>query len=104
MNTLHIFGQEFWHDEAFLVGDRNALIELKKAIGVALDDKISKPIFMQNDGEGYFAIVVCAENLDKLKTTYSAEEALDYSEKTLNPYDFVEQEIDKDFWKNLKES
>ena len=103
MDPLHIFGQEFWHNEAFLIGNRNALLALKKAIDKALENKISKPVFMQNDGEGYFAIVVCAEDLDKLKTAYSAEEALDYDEKTLSPYDFVEQEIDKDFWKNLKD-
>ena len=31
-NVLHIYGQPFWHQCAFIVGDKEALLKLKELI------------------------------------------------------------------------
>jgi len=57
INLLHIYAQEQWHGEAYIVGNRDGLIELKKAIIQALNSGKGEtgedvPIYV-NDGEGY---------------------------------------------------
>jgi len=59
LNLLHIYAQEQWHGEAYIVGNKGGLLELKKAIEQALSngsgqtvDEYGVPIYV-NDGEGY---------------------------------------------------
>jgi hypothetical protein len=64
---LHIYGQGAWHDAAFVVGDRTALVALRDAIQDAIEnldaaketsDATSSARVFADDGEGYVAIVV----------------------------------------------
>ncbi len=55
---LHIYAQYMPHHESFIVGNRKALLELRRAIDVALIEGESHGDFASSDGEGYEAIVI----------------------------------------------
>ncbi len=52
---LHLYAQYAWHDEARIVGNREALTALRDAIDRALADKNGEAEFaaVAGDGEGY---------------------------------------------------
>ncbi len=52
-NILHIYGQYEEHDDIEIAGDRQALIELRAAIDMALDTKNGESEPYTNDGEDY---------------------------------------------------
>ncbi|AMX00044.1 hypothetical protein [Rummeliibacillus stabekisii] len=60
--TLHIYGQQMWHDNAYIVGNRAALQYGEK-----------KDVFFPNDGEGYDLYVACVDdqfNWENLEAPY----------------------------------
>ena len=58
MKLLHIYGQEIWHDPVHIVGNREALEDLKKAIEKALDRGRGETDTFCNNGEGYTIVVI----------------------------------------------
>lgn len=60
-NTLHIYAQPYWHEHAFIVGDRIALEALKVAIEHALANGGGTLTAFTADGEGYSTNVYCEE-------------------------------------------
>ena len=102
---LHIYGQSDWHSEAFIVGDREALIFLRNAIDRAIEngkpesvgigrgrntdvslDSADSCVFV-NDGEGYEPIVICAspETMDKMAVPYTDEIAQERRDNVIWP-------------------
>lgn len=61
---LHIYGQRFWHDAGFVVGDKASLTKLKKAIEVALEHEESKVTMSPSDGEGFDLYIKCMSDDD----------------------------------------
>jgi hypothetical protein len=53
--TLHIYGQEAWHDCVHIVGTWEALCSLHATLGALVADQAtdSAATFFVNDGEGY---------------------------------------------------
>jgi hypothetical protein len=101
MSTLHIHGQQFWHDDVTIIGTEKALTQLQHLIAAAKtrldtarsqhkqDQSIDVIGFADNassdaqslfasDGEGYFANVVCLPEddarWDKLAMPYHDED------------------------------
>jgi hypothetical protein len=72
-NTMHIFGQSCPHDEVYIVGDREALEALRRAIERALGDNRSHSVSFTNDGEGYDVHVIQADaaTADNLMLPYT---------------------------------
>lgn len=65
LKFLHIYGQSFWHEPAFIVGNISALESLQKAIGQVIEmikegkkTGIIKTGFYTNDGEGYTVFII----------------------------------------------
>ena len=61
LKLLHIYGQGYWHDEVRIIGNREALLELRETIAEAL---YGNPYFMETfavDGEGYTITVRLVE-------------------------------------------
>jgi hypothetical protein len=52
-SCLHIYAQALWHDEALIIGDREAIEKLREACDKALLEGKAKESFMVSDGEGY---------------------------------------------------
>jgi len=62
MSKLHIYGQTFHHDHAFIIGNKSGLVALRDAIQAAIDAE-TKPdsTFSAADGEGYNVMVYLEE-------------------------------------------
>jgi hypothetical protein len=77
MNTLHIYGQTARHGNAFIVGDTEALKELRDTIDQVL--KTGNPAkfeSMVKDGEGYFTYVACRNNRNYFENRHSRDEKI----------------------------
>jgi len=70
IKLLHLYAQTNWHDPAFIVGNRPALLALKAAIERALSDEegMGKADAFTADGEGYSLYVAlnASEQLSSL--------------------------------------
>jgi hypothetical protein len=98
---LHIYAQQQWHDNAFIIGDREGLEILREAIDKALqtDGPINANVFA-NDGEGYTVVILCTEShcemvnayWDKLAVPYTDEVAAEKNEDAIWPEMLVSQE------------
>ncbi len=79
MKRLHIYGQDSWHSEAAIVGNRAALENLIHALQLALEMDAGSEFAIEafvNDGEGYNCKVIRLENdvqWDELATPYTDE-------------------------------
>lgn len=51
--VAHIYAQGHWHDEAYIVADRDALLALRAAIDKALTEGHGATTLTPTDGEGY---------------------------------------------------
>jgi len=65
---LNIYGQEFWHTDAKIVGNKLALIALRNLIDSALKNGKTSiggitPLFA-SDGEGYELTIICTPTSD----------------------------------------
>jgi hypothetical protein len=61
MSVLHIYAQQAPHDEAFIVGNREGLLALRRAIDAALKNGQSKESAFVSDGEGFDVHVILQE-------------------------------------------
>jgi hypothetical protein len=79
--VLHIYAQAFWHEEAVIVGTREALLALADAINVAVlkdnSDGVERMEAYTADGEGYdVRIRLMDENsMNKLVLPYTDDDA-----------------------------
>ena len=102
MNLLHIYAQEAWHDDAFIVGDRLGLEVLRKAITEALEvgrASSGSDLFV-TDGEGYEVKIICddsgwrEESWRSLSLPYTDEIAQDrHLDSKITPEDIWETKI-----------
>jgi hypothetical protein len=71
--VVHVYAQEQWHDEAFIVGDARALAQLRDAIETALASGRGSALVMAADGEGYRLHVVRHETarMDRMVLPYA---------------------------------
>lgn len=58
----HLYGQRYWHDEAYMIGNRIALVELREAIDIALKNGEKRIVSSSADGEGYELFIKCVED------------------------------------------
>lgn len=76
METLHIYAQACWHDEAWIAGNREGLTRLRDAIDKALLDGHGKSdrVFTA-DGEGYHVVAMklADQEFGKLGMPYTAK-------------------------------
>lgn len=91
---LHIYSQEYWHDDAFLVATRDGLLALRAAIDRALKKGTGSSRFFTGDGEGYSAHVVLLreekqETWRMLRWPYTDEVAQDRRQGTIHPSDLI---------------
>lgn len=70
---LHIYGQQMWHDNAYIVGNRAALERLRDQITLALQHGEKKDGFSPSDYEGFDLYVACVDeqfDWDQLDAPY----------------------------------
>lgn len=103
MLLLHLYGQGAWHDEAYIVGNTNALRLLKemceKALAQEEGSTKSKEIFMTNDGEGYPVTVIKVDSEGKwtdMAYPYTEEMAEDHRPNAKHPAEKFYEPIRKE--------
>lgn len=85
----HIYGQQMWHGDAYIIANRSALIELKQAIDVALENEEARVKGLApSDGEGYDLYIKCVDDdfeWDDLEMPYHDRECYFPDETTEVP-------------------
>jgi negative regulator of genetic competence, sporulation and motility len=92
--VLHIYGQEAWHDDVYIVANYNTLIQLIDLLRNAVVQGNGEGSFYANDGEGYKVIVIKAtdEQVSVLEPVYSAEETeTENTGKGLLPWNIIKK-------------
>ena len=91
MPMCHFFGQQMWHDNAYLIANRIALIELREAIDTALEHGETRLGLSPSDGEGYDLFIKCVEDdfeWEALEMPYHDKEIYEPDESVeIPPYD-----------------
>ncbi len=94
-DTLHVFGQEWPHDDVYIVGDEESLLRLKESIELLLSKKNKKPTdivwstHFPNDGEGYRLYVILKEDMENIIIPYSSDMFEHKSETIIHPSSIV---------------
>lgn len=86
---LHIFAQEQWHGEAFMVANTQALLLLRKAIDDALLNGHGYVPSFVGDGEGYNTLIARMDDpreFDTLAVPYNDEIAQETREQAVWPW------------------
>lgn len=93
MRCLHIYGQELWHDPAFIVGDRASLKSLAQAIELAIsrESGAASAAAMTTDGEGYVIFVLAKDPVpSELVLPYNDHSIVTFEGKS--PYDLLSRD------------
>ncbi|RXH51250.1 hypothetical protein D6T70_12350 [Kurthia gibsonii] len=71
----HIYAQNSWHDEAYIIGNRQGLEKLRDALTLTLEKGNTKNNFWPKDLEGYDVLIACVEDaeMNDLELPYSSE-------------------------------
>ena len=56
---VHIYGQEIWHGDAFIVANKEGLLAISQAINQALTKGKGVTEVMPADGEGFALKILC---------------------------------------------
>lgn len=90
---LHIYGQQSWHGDAYIIGNEQALLALRNGIDKALSEAKNAHTQFAADGEGYNVFVVCTNDgqINKMMLPYVVEEAA--GKKGAHPIEI----LDKDY-------
>jgi hypothetical protein len=91
-SKLHIYGQVYNHDHAFIVGNTEALTALREAIDAALEtgSAVGTASSMAADREGYEVKVFREEDdsyWDKAKLPYTDNDIFVGSDNDISPWD-----------------
>ena len=98
MSVIHIYGQNAHHDPVWIVGNTEALTDLREAIDRAISHQDSFGVVENTktaDGEGYDIVVVEGvedwqdETWVKLVAPYTADYAKDNADDRIGPIDVV---------------
>lgn len=90
-SKLHIFGPTYYHDHSFIIGNREALELLRKAIDDALEtgSATGKTSAFAADGEGFDLCVYREEEdafWEKALFPYTDNDAQDNREDAIGPW------------------
>ncbi|HEK9098924.1 hypothetical protein KFD70_05355 [Bacillus pfraonensis] len=75
--TQHLYCQQMWHDDAYIIANRESLQQLRNAIDRALLQGEARYNSFTSDGEGYTTFVKCLDDMEKwseLELPYSNRE------------------------------
>lgn len=103
---LHIYAQPFWHQEAFIVGNREALEYLRDAINSALAEEAGSADAFAADGEGYEIKVYKEEGEEfwnKALLPYTDEKMFVVSTDAISPWNLFRKHKDAASQKDDKE-
>lgn len=83
---LHLYPQDQWHGDAYIVANTKGLEVLRSAIDHAIKTGRGEAEAFVSDGEGYDALVVKVDDL-KLAVPYDSKDASEKTEGAVWPWD-----------------
>lgn len=85
----HIYSQDSWHGEAYIVGNRAGLEKLRNALNATLEKGNTKNTFWPNDDESYDLFMACMneDDFESLKLPYTH----DIDEEGTEAYEFFKK-------------
>lgn len=88
LEILHLYGQAFWHDDAYIVGTPRDLLALRDAIDRALVESHTTIESFTADGEGYRLTVIATDEdtASRMSMPYTDEVARDNRAAAVHPY------------------
>lgn len=90
---LHIYGQGAWHEDVFIVGNRDSLIALRNQIDATLNNNSIRQDYWVGDGEGYGVTIKLlegdwnTEEWRRLAVPYYEDYAMEKSDTALSPWE-----------------
>lgn len=91
----HLFGQQMWHGNAYMVANRAALLGIKEAIEVALENEESRVTMFPSDGEAYDLFIKCTNegfDWEQINLPYHNPEVIENDkDQTKKPAKFFER-------------
>jgi len=109
--ACHIYSQQYWHTDSFIVLNERALFKLYKVLGElvnslkngkTLDEseiKNKDVLFFQSDGEGYRLNIICTNSVDiwnNLANAYVEDIAKETREHAIYPHEIIKEENQKE--------
>lgn len=88
-NVLHVYSQRQWHDDAYIVGDKESLQLLADAINKAISSGEGACQSCVNDGEGFDVHIRRVDDpqlLDKLAVPYTSDVAEEKDSAAIWPW------------------
>ena len=88
LEVLHLYGQSFWHDDAYIIGTTRDLLALRDAIDKALVESHATIESFTADGEGYRLTVLAVDEdtASRLALPYTDDVARDNRITVVQPY------------------
>ncbi|MCA0173260.1 hypothetical protein [Bacillus sp. RAR_GA_16] len=89
---MQLYGQELWHSPAFLLANREGLLQLREAIDVALQNGEYRHVTSSSDGDGYDLLIKRIEEdveWSRVETPYTALSGKE--ENTIKPSELFSQ-------------
>jgi hypothetical protein len=91
-NFCHVYAAQVWHDDVYIVGDKKALQNIKRAIDKALNEEHGVCRLRPNDDETYLLHVVKVTNPkieEKLCLPYRYDVAIGNTEGKIHPFQLI---------------
>ena len=89
---VHIYSQEQWHDESYIVGNRLGLQAIRDTLNEAIDKGKSEALLYTSDGEGYYVRIISddsgwqGEFWDNLEMPYTQGIAAEPRDNDVSPW------------------
>ena len=87
MDILHVYSQEYEHDEAHIVGTWSELAKLRAAVDKAMMEGSGRMDSFVNDGEGFSLGVLCVKPDVRLAVPYTEEIARETRTNVIWPWE-----------------
>lgn len=100
-NFCHIYAAEQWHDDAYIVGDENALRRIKRTIENALSEEHGICTLRPNDDETYqlHVLKITNPNIEgKLVLPYRVDFAVGNTQGMIHPFQLIHDPKLKSNW------
>ena len=93
--VLHLWQPFSYHDESYVVGNRDGLKRLRDALDIALRSVDDANTTVRDtayiaDGEGYDLVIQLVADTTHLATPYTSADAIDWREDAVKPWEATE--------------
>lgn len=86
---VHLWSPYAFHEESYVIANREGLIKLKNAVDMALNTGQGKTEVFVADGEGYDLHIFITDDEISMALPYTADYAKESREKAVYPWNMI---------------